>query len=184
MLKQARIGPCFHDKSIFMTKRVFMTKSLVCAILSLGLFTGASVAAEAPKFAPHYMSLRPDQADLREGPSFAHKVLWVYRHRGTPLLVTASFDIWRRVQTPDGAVGWMSVAMLSDARTALVTGRGRVPLRESADPASKVTGLADPGAILGLKACTHDACRVAAQGIQGWIAKSRIWGAGADEIFR
>jgi SH3-like domain-containing protein len=73
--------------------------------------------------------------------------------------------------------------MLSDARTVLVTGTGRVPLRDSADPASKVTGLADPGAILGLKACVRDSCRVAAQGIQGWIAKSRIWGAGTIEIF-
>jgi SH3-like domain-containing protein len=161
-----------------------MTKIFTRVILILALSAGASIAAEAPKFAPHYMSLRPDQADLREGPSFAHKVLWVYRHRGTPLLVTASFDIWRRVQTPDGTLGWMSVAMLSDARTVLVTGKGRVPLRESADPASKVTGLADPGAILGLKTCALDACRVAAQGIQGWIAKNRVWGVGADEIFR
>jgi SH3-like domain-containing protein len=160
-----------------------MTKILIAALVMLGLLTPAT-AADAPRFTPHYMSLRADQADMREGPSFAHKVLWVYRHRGTPFLVTASFDIWRRVEAADGAVGWMSVAMLSDSRTVLVTGTGRAQLHAGADSESKVTGLAEPGAILGLKACVQDACRVAAQGIAGWVVKTRLWGIGADEVFR
>ncbi len=66
--------------------------------------------------------------------------------------------------------------MLSDNRTVLVTGKGRAQIRAGADPASKLTGLADPDAILAVKACLRDACRVAADGIQGWIAKDRIWG--------
>ena len=129
------------------------------------------------------MSQRGTQADLREGPSYDHKILWVYRHKGYPFHVLAAFDIWRRVEAADGTFGWMSVAMLSDSRTVLVTGTGRAQLRAGADSESKVTGLAEPGAILGLKACVQDACRVAAQGIDGWIAKDRIWGIGRTKFF-
>jgi SH3-like domain-containing protein len=154
------------------------------AILLLGVLPLLIAAAPAPEpFVPHYLSQRPAQAAMREGPSYDHKVLWVYRHKGYPFRAVASFDIWRRVQAADGTLGWMSMSMLSDARTVLVTGKGRAQIRASADPASKLAGLADPDAILGLKTCVRDFCRVAADGIDGWIARPRIWGVGADEIF-
>jgi len=129
-----------------------------------------------------YVSQRPDKAYLREGPTFAHKVVWIYRHRGYPFAVLAAFDIWRRVMAADGTVGWMSAAMLSDQRTVLVTGKGRVKIISGAD-GGKVVGLADPGAIAGLKACTREVCHIHGEAVDGWIAKNRIWGVGADEIF-
>lgn len=140
----------------------------------------APAATTSADFVPHYASQRSRQAYLREGPGYAYKVLWVYRHKGYPFQVTAAYDIWRRVRDPQGTVGWMSTEMLSDARTVLVTGTGRAPLHGRADPASKVVGLADPGAILNLRNCAAEMCRVSAQGIDGWIARARVWG--AEEI--
>jgi len=129
-----------------------------------------------------YVSQRSDKAYLREGPTYAHKVLWVYRHRGYPFAVIAQFDTWRRVRAADGTLGWMSAVMLSDQRTVLVTGQGRVKITAGAD-GGKVVALADPGAVAGLRACTHDACHIHDEAIDGWIPKSRIWGVGADEVF-
>jgi SH3-like domain-containing protein len=76
----------------------------------------------------------------------------------------------------------MSHAMLGDQRTVLVTGKGRVKLLEESD-GGKVVALADPGAIARLRACTRDACRVHGEGVDGWIAKNRIWGVDANEVF-
>jgi SH3-like domain-containing protein len=119
---------------------------------------------------------------LREGPSYAHKVLWVYRHRGYPYAVLAQFDVWRRVRAADGTLGWMSASMLSDQRTILVTGKGREQVFERPD-GGKVVALADPGAIADLRACSRDACRIHSEEVDGWIPKSRIWGVGANEVF-
>jgi SH3-like domain-containing protein len=135
----------------------------------------------APKIL-RYVSQRPEKAYLREGPSYAHRVLWIYRHRGYPFAVTAEFDVWRRVQTPDGTVGWMASSMLSDQRTVLVTGKGRVNITADAD-GGKVVALADPGAIAHLRSCTLNACRIHGEKVDGWIPKARIWGVGADEVF-
>jgi SH3-like domain-containing protein len=137
--------------------------------------------ANAPKIL-RYVSQRPDKAYLREGPTFGHKVLWIYRHRGYPFAVIAQFDIWRRVMAADGTVGWMSASMLSDQRTVLVTGKGRVELTAEAG-SGKVVALADPGGIAGLKSCTRDACRIRGESVDGWIPKTRIWGVGAEEVF-
>jgi|SRR6185437_10587457 len=156
-------------------------------VVFLSLIAGAALAApaDAPpgNIKPHYVSQRGNEAFLREGPSYQHKVLWVYRHRGYPFLVTASFDVWRRVQTADGTVGWMSATMLSDQRTVLVTGKDRVQVHAKED-GGKVVGLADPGAIASLRTCTADACRIKGEAVDGWIPRSRIWGVTPDETFK
>jgi SH3-like domain-containing protein len=129
-----------------------------------------------------YVSQRADKAYLREGPSYAHRVLWVYRHKGYPYAVLAEFDVWRRVRAADGAVGWMSASMLSDLRTVLVTGNGRARIFAGAQ-GGKVVALADPGAVAAVEACAPTACHIHGERVDGWIPKSRIWGVGANEIF-
>ena len=74
--------------------------------------------------------------------------------------------------------------MLSDKRSVLVTGKGRARILKDDAPDARLVGLADPGAIAGLKSCTRDYCRIEAKDIDGWIEKSRIWGADAGEVFK
>ena len=154
----------------------------LAAILLILCVTGVSVTGARAAPVLRYVSQRTDKAYLREGPTFAHKVLWQYRHRGYPFAVIAQFDVWRRVRAADGTVGWMSAAMLTDQRTVLVTGKGRAKIFAEAG-GGKVVALADPGAVAGLKACTASACRIRGEGIDGWIAKDRIWGVDAGEVF-
>jgi SH3-like domain-containing protein len=148
--------------------------------LAMVLAVSAADAAPPPV---RYVSQRPAQAYLREGPSYAHKILWVYRHKGYPFAVTASYDIWRRVVDADGTVGWMSASMLTDARTVLVTGKGQARITAAADPNSRLVGLANPGAVASLKACEINACHIAGQAVDGWISKDRIWGVDKNEVF-
>ena len=141
------------------------------------------VAAEAaPAKILRFVSQRPEKAYLREGPTYAHKVLWVYRHRGYPFAVIGQFDTWRRVRTVDGTLGWMNASMLSDKRTVLVTGKGRVQITADAE-GGKVVAFADPGAIADLRSCAREACRIKGARVDGWISKSRIWGVGDHEVF-
>lgn len=151
----------------------------IAALLLAGLFAGHARAADPVL---RFVSQRTEKAYLREGPTYAHKVLWVYTHRGTPFAVLAQFDVWRRVRTSEGTIGWISATMLTDQRTVLVTGSGRAQIHAAAD-GGKLVALADPGATAALIACAPDACRIKGAGVDGWIAKSRIWGVGADEVF-
>jgi SH3-like domain-containing protein len=153
------------------------------AFLGICMLTVAAVSAASAAAPPHFVSQRADLAYLREGPSYDHKILWVYRHRGYPFAVTASFDVWRRVVAADGTSGWMSANMLSDQRTVLVTGQGRAQIRQSAS-GGKVVALADPGAVAGLKTCTQNACHIRGEEIDGWIPRNRVWGVGTDEVFK
>jgi SH3-like domain-containing protein len=153
-----------------------MTRFAAILLIFAGLLTPAQAAVL------RYVSQRADKAYLREGPTYAHKVLWVYRHRGYPFAVIAQFDVWRRVQAADGTVGWMSAAMLTDQRTVVITGQGRAKIFAEAG-GGKLVALADPGAIAALKACTRDACQIHGESVDGWIPKNRIWGVDANEVF-
>jgi len=152
------------------------------AAASPALAAGQAAAPQPSHKAPRYVSLRVSKANLRQGPTFSHPILWVYRHKGYPFVLLNSFDAWRKVRAPDGTVGWMSAAMLSQKRTVLVTGKGRAPLyaRPGDD---KVVALADPGAVADLKTCRRDDCRISGEGIDGWISKARIWGVDKNEVF-
>ncbi|HEU0095212.1 MAG TPA: hypothetical protein VFQ52_02070, partial [Rhizomicrobium sp.] len=63
----------------------------IAAFLMVLLAAGVA-QAQTPKVL-RYVSQRTDKAYLREGPTFAHRVLWQYRHRGYPFAVIAEFDI-------------------------------------------------------------------------------------------
>jgi SH3-like domain-containing protein len=64
----------------------------------------------------------------------------------------------------------------------LVTGKGRAKIFKDA-AGGKLVALADPGAIASLKACTLTACHIKGDKTDGWIAKNRIWGVEANEVF-
>jgi len=153
-------------------------------LLALTTISGqAALGADAPRGKVlRYVSQRAGKAFLREGPTYQHKVLWEYRRPGYPFAVIAQFDTWRRVRAADGTTGWMAASMLTDQRTVLITGKGRVKLTKDAD-GGKVVALADPGAVASLKACAPSACRIKGEAVDGWIAKDRIWGVEPNEVF-
>jgi len=144
-------------------------------------FVLALVLAATPALAGHYASLKSDKVYLREGPTYKHRVLFVYQRKGYPLQVLAAYDSWRRVRDSDGAVGWISQTMLSDLRTVLVLGKARADIRAGISPASDVVAKADPGVVARLKACKPRFCQIVAGGVTGWIERDRIWGVDAGE---
>ena len=130
---------------------------------------------------PRFVSLKGSQGNARRGPGLAHRIDWVFLHPGLPLMVTAEFEHWRRVEDAEGKGGWVHYALLSGTRTALVTAPDAV-LRADPNPAATVIARAEPGAIVSLRECTPEWCRAAAGRIDGWIVRGALWGLLPGEI--
>ena len=158
-------------------------RPFVRAVLGLAAVLGAA-AAGSDASAREYASLRSDKVYLREGPTYQHRVLWVYQRKGWPVEIIDSYEGWRRVRDRDGTTGWVSAAMLSSARTVVVTAATKTPISATPRPGAKVIALAEPGVVAGLKACKPHACKVSAGDVDGWIEKNKIWGVGAGEVFQ
>lgn len=155
-------------------------------LMGLGVLVLAlqMAAASAGEDLPRYASLDRNEVYLREGPSYQHRILWIYRKKGLPVKIIAQYDVWRRVQDWQGSIGWIHSSMLSDARTVIVMAKKQAPIRENLGPGGKILALAKPGVIAKLEACRATACEVSASGTDGWIDKKNIWGVSASERFR
>ena len=140
------------------------------------------VVLAVPASAAHYASLRSDKVFLREGPTYQHRVLFIYKRKDYPVQIIASYESWRRVRDVDGTAGWISQMMLSDARNVLITGKGRAAIRSQPYATASLRAWADPGVVAKLRACKPQFCEITADGIRGWIDRTRIWGVDASEI--
>ena len=149
-------------------------------IIALAL---ALAAIAEPALAHRYESLRSDKVYLREGPGFRHRILFVYRRKSYPFEVIATYQGWARVRDCDETEGWISQTMLSDVRTVVVTGSERASLRAQSFAAAPVVAWAESGVVGKLKACKPQFCKITAGGVSGWVARNRIWGVDAGEIF-
>ncbi|MDX1425651.1 MAG: SH3 domain-containing protein [Kiloniellales bacterium] len=129
---------------------------------------------------PRFVSLKSDEVNLRTGPGTRYPIDWIYRRRGLPVEVVDEFEDWRRVRDHDGTVGWVHRFMLTSRRTVVVVGGTRTLRRE---PAASAPGLAylEPGVVANLKNCQAAWCRIEAQGFDGWIHRSEIYGTNADD---
>ncbi|HEY0107009.1 MAG TPA: SH3 domain-containing protein, partial [Rhizomicrobium sp.] len=109
------------------------------------LCLSGSAAASPPADAPHYASVRRSEAYLREGPSYAHRILWIYRRRNYPVRIVGSYDAWRHVKDVDGATGWMHHTQLSEKRSVVFIGFTKSALRADGGPNGKIVAYAARG---------------------------------------
>ncbi len=139
------------------------------------LLAGGAARAEGPVL-PRFASLSAPKVYLRRGPAYGDRILWIYHRRGLPVQIVGQYDVWRRVQMPDGAVGWVHHAMLSSTRTVVVVGNAKAAIRRGPAPEAKVVAMAEPGVIARLGDCQARACSVSVAGTAGWIDRASLWG--------
>ena len=160
-----------------------MRSPVLAILLAATVFlAGPAVAGDKPLPVPRFASLASDKVYMRQGPTYRHPILWIYRRRGLPVEVIAQYDVWRRVRNSDGTTGWVHSSMVAETRTIVVT--AKAPVRAADDPHAKILALAQPGVVTKLQACDADACEIATAGTDGWIEKKSIWGVKTGEVFR
>ncbi|HET9147743.1 MAG TPA: SH3 domain-containing protein [Acetobacteraceae bacterium] len=163
------------------------------ALLSLAAWTAPPVGAgpgpgKGPVTGmplPRFESFRSNMVNLRAGPGFQYPITYVFHRDDLPVEVTAEFDVWRRVEAPDGTVGWIHEALLHGVRSFIVIGGQhvlRVAPRDDAAPAAYL----EQGVIGLIRRCDADAswCRVSAGHRTGWLKRADFWGSFEGEAIK
>ncbi len=130
---------------------------------------------------PRLVSMKAAEANIRRGPSLTHRIDWVFRHTGMPLIVTGEFGHWRRVRDRDGLGGWVHYALLSGSRTVIVDDE-MADLRAKPAPDAPLRARVERGAIARLGDCAAGWCRVSLQGYRGWMREAGLWGVALDRL--
>ena len=145
----------------------------------------ASMSADAQKTRepPYWASISAGKALMRTGPGKNFPATWLYQRADLPIRVLEVYPNWRRVQDPDGTTGWMLVHLLSDERTALVTGGEPRPMHEEPNSSSRIAYRAAPGVVGRISRCKGDWCLLDVGGKRGYIRKDSFWGSEQGESF-
>ena len=154
--------------------------AILCIVLA-----GAALAETRGKVTnlpiPRFVSLKASEGNVRRGPSLSHRIDWVFKHRDMPLVVTAEYGHWRRVEDRDGQGGWVHYSLLSGVRTVMVA-EDLTPMHMKPQAQAPVSAYAEAGVIARLGDCSLDWCRISADGRKGWVPKRALWGVAPDEI--
>jgi SH3-like domain-containing protein len=124
---------------------------------------------------PRYVSLKVGKANGRVGPSTKHKILWQYRRKGLPLIVVAETDTWRKVRDIKGDESWVHRPALSGIRNVITTEEATI--HKNASVNAETIALTEKDTLLQLEECRKNWCKVSYEKIQGWIQRSKVWGA-------
>ena len=117
---------------------------------------------------------------MRAGPGANYPAVWKYVRSGLPLKVIARHQHWRKVVEPDGTEGWMNGILLSDDRTAIVTGEV-APMRDAPDGAARILWRAEPGVVGRIAHCAGGWCEFDVLGRAGYIQVAHLWGVDVGE---
>ena len=153
-----------------------MRRPLASAVLAAALLSIGTAQAQNERQTPYWASISASKAHMRTGPGKNYPATWLYLRADLPVKVVETYPSWRKVQDPAGETGWMLQRLLSDQRTALVTGDSPRPMHEKADAASKVRFLAEPGVVGRLSKCADGWCLLDVGGRQGYISAAHFWG--------
>lgn len=151
--------------------------ALVLTVLS------PAAQAEEKRKTPYWASISASEAMMRTGPGKNYPATWHYKRADLPIRVIEVYPTWRKIQDPGGTTGWMLVNLLSDTRTALVTGTEPRPMHEKPDASSRIRYLAAPGVVGRLAKCKDDWCELSVKKKRGYIRVEHIWGTDPGESF-
>ena len=160
-----------------------MRAAIAGAMILMVTALSPSVQAQKERKTPYWASISASEALMRTGPAKTYPAKWLYRRADLPIKVLEVYPSWRKVQDPDGEVGWMLVNLLSDTRAGIVKGRERRPMHEGPDAASRIRYYAEPGVVGRLIRCAANWCEMDVRGRIGYISTDHIWGADPNESF-
>lgn len=152
--------------------------------LAVGIAMAASVGqawAQARK-APYFASIGAGEARMRTGPGRNYPVDWLYVRSGLPVRVVETYPHWRKIEDPDGTIGWMQANLLSDTRTAMVRGGEIRALLAEPRQGTRVLWRVEPKVIGRISDCEDGWCRFDVRGRGGYIEVANLWGVEAGEV--
>jgi SH3-like domain-containing protein len=136
----------------------------------------SGAVAQSTKKTPYWASIDEGEARMRTGPSTEYPVKWVYKRQYLPVKVVSVFEVWRKVEDPDGDQGWMHVRLLSPNRTAIVTDSGVSALRDEPSATARISWRVEKGVVGKIDDCGKGWCRFDIAGRIGYIETDKIWG--------
>ena len=134
-------------------------------------FFPKSFANESKKF----LSLKNNEVNLRQGPSFEYPIKFIYKKKYLPVEVLDKSETWRKIKDFKNNSGWIHISQLSKKKSALNIKNNSV-LYKKPTIYSKPIAKLEIGRLVLIKKCQAKWCKITSGDFKGWVFKSSLWG--------
>ena len=135
------------------------------------LFSTELNAEQSKKF----LSLKNNEVNLRQGPSFKYPIILAYKKKYLPVLVVDKFETWVKINDFEKNSGWIHVSQLSKKKTAINI-KNNSTLYKKPTIYSKPIAILEIGRMVLIKKCRVEWCKINSGGFTGWVNKNSLWG--------
>ena len=138
----------------------------------LNLFPFLTFAEDGNK---NFLSLRNDEVNLRQGPSFEYPVKLIYKKKYLPVVIIDKSETWRQIKDFENNSGWIHISQLSKKKSAINTKNNSI-IYNKASIYSKPIARLEIGRLVLVKKCKVKWCKIVSGNFNGWILESYLWG--------
>ena len=136
------------------------------------IFIISKIAANENNF---YLSLKNQEVNLRQGPSFEYPIKFIYKKRYLPVIIIDKFETWRHIKDFDNNFGWIHISQLSKKKSAINIKNNSI-LYKKPMIYSKPMARLETGRLVLIKKCKIKWCKITSGKYTGWIEKNYLWG--------
>ena len=131
--------------------------------------------AKAENKNSYFLSLKNDEVNLRQGPSFKYPIKLVYKKKYLPVIIIDKSETWRQIQDLENNSGWIHVSQLSKKKTGINIKKNSVMYKNSTIYSKPIARI-ETGKLLVIKKCKLKWCKIESEKFTGWITKNFLWG--------
>ena len=122
-----------------------------------------------------FLTLRYNNVNLRQGPSFDYPVKIFYKKKYLPVLVKDTSDNFRKIKDHENNTGWIHRSQLSKKKAALIFDE-KVIMFKNSTIFSKPIAVLEKGRLCLISKCKGDWCKIKVEKYSGWVKKENLWG--------
>ena len=122
-----------------------------------------------------FLSLKNNEVNLRQGPSFEYPIKLVYKKKYLPIMILDKSETWRQIKDFKNNSGWIHISQLSKKRSGINIVNNSVMYKKPTIYSKPIAKL-EIGRLVLIKKCNLIWCKITSDSFSGWIKKKYLWG--------
>tara|TARA_B100001971_G_C17739223_1_gene309848 strand:- start:25 stop:498 length:474 start_codon:yes stop_codon:yes gene_type:complete len=123
----------------------------------------------------NFLSLKNNEVNLRQGPSFEYPIKFVYKKKFLPIEVLDKSETWIKIRDFENNSGWIHISQVSKKKSAINKKNNSIIYKKPTIFSKPIAKL-EIGRLVLIKRCKVEWCKISSGGFRGWIYKNALWG--------
>jgi len=123
----------------------------------------------------NFLSLKNNEVNLRQGPSFEYPIKFIYKKKFLPIEVLDKSETWIKIKDFENNSGWIHISQVSRRKSGINIKNNSIIYKKPTIYSKPIAKL-EIGRLVLIKKCKIKWCKITTGGYSGWIFKDSLWG--------